>query len=146
MVNPIISRFSAGGPPAPGQDLKILTGPLYSQADVQAAVDAGARIQPITRKCSNDVSKLGLITQPALSEVLLAAIFTGRYVGSEWCTTADDGAWAACDAYHLKRDEWNENAYKYLQCEYYVKFCIGKAGQVILLISCHPPEDKRRKR
>ncbi|MET3715356.1 hypothetical protein ABMD26_001604 [Pseudomonas sp. PvP001] len=61
----------------------------------------------------------------------------GRYLNAQWCQTGKPGVWAACDAYRVSRKEWNEYAYKELDVTYYVKFCIGKLGGLILLVSCH---------
>lgn len=145
--NKIVSRFAEGGAPSvEGASLKITEGPLYPRAEVIDLLDKSTQIHTPTKKCQADVLKLKLTEQPLLAALLKDAVLRGRFIGSEWCRTADDGPWAACDAYELKRKEWNEYAFKELEFEYYVKFCIGKTGQVILLISCHPPENKRRHR
>ena len=53
------------------------------------------------------------------------------------------GPWAACDAYVLVRTEHLPHLRKDMECEYYIKFAIGKTGTVLLLASCHLPEDRR---
>ncbi|MFB2732882.1 hypothetical protein [Shewanella mangrovisoli] len=68
------------------------------------------------------------------------AVQSGRYIGSEWCQSKQDGPWAACDAYSVTLKEWSEHAHKDLSIEYYVKLAISKTGQLILLASCHPSE------
>ncbi|MDP2370128.1 hypothetical protein [Rhodoferax sp.] len=59
-----------------------------------------------------------------------------NYRDSEWCT---DGrrAWAACDAYLLRRNEWITTAHKYMAIEYFLKFAIAKSGALVLMVSCH---------
>jgi len=147
MVSPIIvSREVRGDPPVCGGEQKISGGPLYQAEEILGLIEKSARITPTTRKCTADVAKLGLENQQDLAELVRDAVSCGRFIGAEWCKTSETGPWAACDAYELKRREWNENAHKELPVEYYVKFCIGSKGQVILLFSCHPPEAKWRSR
>jgi hypothetical protein len=147
MVNTtIVSRYTGTGVPLGGAHLKITGGPLYPRADVLDLIEKSTRISAPTKNGAADIAKLKLTDQTELADLLKDTVTRGRFISSEWCRTADDGPWAACDAYELKRKEWNEYAYKELEFAYYVKFCIGKTGQVILLISCHPPEDKRRHR
>ena len=38
--------------------------------------------------------------------------------------------------------EWIEAAYKSFEVEYYVKFAVGKSGHVLLIVSCHLPENR----
>ena len=52
------------------------------------------------------------------------------------------GPWAACDAYQLWHNEWVQAAYKEMCFEYYIKFAIGKSGKLLLLVSCHEPQDR----
>ncbi|MCV3265225.1 hypothetical protein OGZ01_32410 [Vibrio harveyi] len=91
---------------------------------------------PWTRQCKTDIQKLALDTDN-INELLKQAIKQGRYLKSEWCVQKPTGPWAACDSYHLQREEWIEYAHKYISCNYYVKFAIGKTGKILLLVSCH---------
>jgi hypothetical protein len=72
-------------------------------------------------------------------------MINGSFRGSEWCTSKPEGPLAACDAYAVQRAEWSQYAYKELQCRYYVKFCIGKTGKILLVASCHLEENRRTK-
>jgi len=93
-------------------------------------------VRPWTKDCAIDIAKLEL----DISEVAVLAaeaVSHGRFQGSVWCTQSPDGPSAICDAYVLKRKEWNNAAKKELDCEYYVKLAIGRSGAVLLLVSCH---------
>jgi hypothetical protein len=133
-----------GGPPAEGAtdgERRIAGGPLYAVRDVLKLLEK-VSLQCWTRKCQNDVRKLDL-DQVGVASLVNDAIKNGKFNNSEWCVQDPTGPWAACDAYVLKRKEWNTYSYKELQCEYYVKFSIPKSGRLLLLISCHSPEDSR---
>ncbi len=108
--------------------------PIYSHEAVLAA--AAGRVLPWTRDCVRTVRNLGF-DHDDLAQLLSEALRHGRYKDSEWCEQTDAGPWAACDAYVLRRREWNENAFKYLECEYFIKLAVAKTGQVLLLVSCH---------
>ena len=43
-----------------------------------------------------------------------------------------------CDAYKVTHHEWNEQAHKVLPTTWYLKFAIGKTGQLLLMASNHP--------
>lgn len=58
------------------------------------------------------------------------------YIDSEWCENGK-GAWAACDAYSIKRLETALASGKSMTVEYFVKFAVSKTGQLVLLVSCH---------
>lgn len=94
-----------------------------------------------TRKCKDDLQKYFLDAEDAAG-LLSEALQYGRYRDSEWCEQRPTGPWAACDAYTLMRKEWIPHAHKELQIEYYLKFAIARTGTVILLVSCHLPEDR----
>lgn len=135
MVNIIVSQYSGSGVPGPGAPRPIAGGPLYPIAEVLSLL-LTAEIRPVTRKCTEDVQKLSL-GDDDLKDLLTSALRTGRYKASEWCSVGNGNSWAACDSYTVTRSEWNEHAHKELQFCYYIKFCIGKLGSVIMMISCH---------
>ena len=67
---------------------------------------------------------------------LLGHLSPAHYRDSEWCTNGRN-ALAACDSYVLHRVEWVATAGKEMGVEYFLKFAVGKAGQLVLLVSCH---------
>ncbi|PLY15334.1 MAG: hypothetical protein C0631_07640 [Sedimenticola sp.] len=71
------------------------------------------------------------------------AVQSGRFRGAEWCVQHPNGPWAACDAYSFVRREWLAHAHREMSMEYYIKFAIAKTGKLLLVVSCHPPEDRR---
>ena len=116
---------------------RIRSGPLYEVADVLALLAQGDNKTNLwTRKCVQDVGRLAFDIAD-VRELLKQALTKGEYINSEWCVQKPTGPWAACDSYRLLRDEWNDNAYKHLRYEYYVKFAIAKTGRLLLLVSCH---------
>lgn len=137
----IVSRFSGSLPTSGSRGIP--RGPLYPVEEVLALLDTrgGAGITEWTRKCSSDLQKYAIDRDDVIRIVRLA-VRCGRFTGSEWCVQRPDGPWAACDSYSVVRREWNENAYRDMDIEYYVKFAIGKTGQILLLVSCHPSEDR----
>jgi hypothetical protein len=133
----IVSQYSGELPKADG-DRKIrgLKGPLYDPAAVLSLIDKG-KLVPWSKGCLKDMQKWEF-DQEDIEELTSYAIKTGRYRDSEWCEPKANGPWAACDAYYFTRREWNENAYKEMNIEYFVKVAIGKTGKILLLASCHP--------
>jgi hypothetical protein len=128
-----------GNPPekdAGDKARKVPGGPQYLVAEVLPLLKSDpARLRVWTVDCGKDVAKLGL----DFSEVAILvadAVQNGKFNGSEWCSQKPDGPCAICDAYVLRRTDWNQAAKKNLECEYYVKFAISRAGS-ILLVSCH---------
>ncbi|EKO3892080.1 hypothetical protein P0F32_003252 [Vibrio metschnikovii] len=114
-----------------------IDGPLYVVEDVLRILESEANTAiPWTRKCIQNIESLALDTDD-IRDLLKQAITQGQYVNSEWCVQKPTGPWAACDSYRLQREEWREHAYKYMSCNYYVKFAIGKTGKILLLVSCH---------
>ncbi len=87
--------------------------------------------------------KLEQLDADDLHELLEMALRAGRFRGTEWCVQRPDGPWAACDAYVVVRREWVPNAHREMDMEYYIKFAMAKTRTVLLVISCHPPEDRR---
>lgn len=110
---------------------------LHSTATVEELLKQGASVITLwTRKCQSDVAKLELDLNDILI-LLREALQKGKHKGSEWCEQNNDGPVAACDAYVLKRMEWNKATQKHIECEYYIKFTISKTGKLLLLVSCH---------
>lgn len=138
MVNNI-SAYSDQPPAdgAPESKRIIKTGPIYPTADVLEVLSAGRTI-PWTRKCTRDLQNLAF-DDDDIKILVKAALQEGRYLNSQWCVQTPTGPWAACDAYKLSRDEWNDYAYKDLRVDYYLKFAIGKTGKILLLVSVHVP-------
>lgn len=144
MVNKtIVSRFTGDLPLDEGACRKIADGPLYPAGEVLALLDREREqaIELWTRKCKSDVQKYGLNLDD-LYGLLDEALRNGSYRGSEWCVQRPNGPWAACDAYRLFRNEWIENARKFMKMEYYLKFAMARSGQLLLLVSCHLSEDR----
>ncbi|TEU30147.1 hypothetical protein E2B99_03450 [Alkanindiges illinoisensis] len=69
-------------------------------------------------------------------DLLHEAFDSGQYIDSEWCLNKK-GHWLACDSYRIRRREFIEAAHKVMQIEYFIKFCIGKMGAIVLIVSCH---------
>jgi len=144
MVNKtVVSEFVGDPPVAEGACRKIAGGPLYSAAKVLAllAKSGPQGIRAWTDKCIKDIQKWSMDTED-LCDLIAAAVRAGRFRGAEWCVQRPNGPWAACDAYSIVRREWIRHAGKELNVEYYIKFAIAKTGQLLLVVSCHPPEDR----
>jgi hypothetical protein len=133
----IVSQFT-GELPKSAIDRKIkgLKGPLYEPDIVIDILDKGKLI-PWSTGCMRDMQKWEY-GQEDVEDLARYAVRSGKYIGSEWCQSKAEGPWAACDAYRFTRREWNDAAYKLMDCDYYVKIAIGKTGQVLFLVSCHP--------
>ena len=132
MVNFIVVSEYSGGP-TPGDRVKIGGGPLYPLERVQALASKPGGLLLWTRKCVRDAANLTWDADDVAS--VISALTPGDYKDSEWC---DNGrAWAACDAYTIRRWEWVETARKELNIEYFLKFAIGKTGALVLMVSCH---------
>ena len=145
MVNDtIVSRYTGKLPLKTGASRKIPGGPLYPAGEVRALLKdlGGQAVYAWTDKCSRDMQKWALEADD-LCELLGIALQTGRFRGAEWCVQRPNGPWAACDAYSLVRWEWVEYAQREMDMEYYIKFAIAKTGKVLLVVSCHPSEDRR---
>ena len=135
MVNKfIVSEYSSGLPSESGR-VKIAGGPLYDLARVQAIVEDETRLLTWTDKCRKDVFKL---FDDDLGEVagLIQCLKASDYIDSEWCENGRN-AMAACDAYSIRRMEVMPATGKAMPAEYFLKFAIGKAGNLVLLVSCH---------
>jgi len=145
MVNTtIVSRFVGDLPLGEAACRKITAGPLYP-ADEVLALLAGSGSQAVrawTNKCHSDMQKWSLDTED-LVELIEVAVRSGHFRGAEWCVQRPNGPWAACDAYSLVRREWIPHARREMDMEYYLKFAIAKTGKLLLVVSCHPQEDRR---
>ncbi|MEZ8602733.1 MULTISPECIES: hypothetical protein [Vibrio] len=132
-----VSAFEQDPPTSTTTGRINIVGPLYEKEVVLKILESeGNTPIPWTRQCKTDIQNLALDTDD-INELLKQAIKQGQYLKSEWCVQKPTGPWAACDSYRLQREEWIEYAYKYISCNYYVKFAIGKTGKILLLVSCH---------
>lgn len=135
MVNKfIVSEYSSRLPIESGR-VKIAGAPLYDLARVQAIVEDENRLLTWTEKCRKDVFKL---FNDDLAEVagLIQCLKASDYIDSEWCENGKN-AMAACDAYSIRRMEVIPATRKVMPMEYFLKFAIGKTGNLVLLVSCH---------
>jgi hypothetical protein len=148
MVNTLINVSAYQGAPPDDLDTnkasrKILGGPIYDKDDILKVLEGGEdAISPWTKKCISDLKKYE-ISHDEVENYIRIALASGKFKGSEWCKGKKDGVYAACDSYQILVKEWVPAAHKEMTFEYYVKFAIGKLGNLMLIISCHPPEDRR---
>lgn len=134
----VVSRYNSNFPGVGATARAIPGGPLYPKNEVLALLDrlGTCGVSLWTRKCTEDIQKLALDLDEVV-EIVSEALRCGRYISSEWCEQQPTGPWAACDAYELKRRERCPVAKKELEYIYYIKFAIGMAGKILLLVSCH---------
>ena len=126
-----------------GADRTILGGPLYEPRQVLALVKAdGSQLHLWTKKCVKDLRDKLSLDHEGAAELVRDAVASGSYRNSQWCQGNNEIYWVACDAYVLKREEYIRHAHKTMEIEYYVKFAIHGSGKLLLLISCHNPEDR----
>jgi len=128
-----ISAYSAPPPKIGGG--KIGSGPLYTLADVKAAVCKGEGVNLWTRSCVEDVRSLGLDAIGVAD--LICKLSSGDYRDSEWCCSGNKNIIAACDSYILKTREYCEAALKFMDVEYFMKFALKKNGDLVVVASCH---------
>jgi len=121
-----------------GTPSKIAGGPLYK--NILAIIDS-ASVSAITKQCIKDVADLAK-DESSLKSSIKLAVSRGRFLGSEWCQINSSDVWAACDAYSFTEKVWIDAAHKDMECELYIKFCIGKTGAVVLIVSFHPPRQR----
>lgn len=121
-----------------GTQCKIAGGPLYQDTN---AIISSASVKAITQQCRKDVASLGK-DEESLKESIKRAVTQGRFRGSEWCQINSNNVWAACDAYSFTEKTWVEAAHKEMDCEFYIKFCIGLTGALVLIVSFHPPRQR----
>lgn len=132
----VLSQYSTSPPTQMGVGrIKIDGGPLYDLATVQQLVDDPDCINLFTRTCIGEVQKL-FDSDTEQVAALIQALDQRDYIDSEWCENGKVGV-AACDAYRIKRAEVVVATGKSMTTEYFLKFAIGKTGQLVLLVSCH---------
>ena len=139
MVNTLnVSQYDGSPPPdSEDGDHSIDDGPLYPPSDVLGILGAGEdAITLWTKNCIRDVQNMSM-ENADVAALIGTALRQGRYTNSQWCVAKSGGAWAACDAYSVTREEWIGHAHKYMDIEYYVKFAINRSGKLILTVSCH---------
>jgi len=122
-------------PPTEFGRVKIAGGPLYDLARVQALAMDEDKLLAWTKKCRNDVDKYFAGDYAEVVE-LIQRVSSRNYINSEWCENGS-GRIAACDAYSVKRAEDVPATGKREIFEYFLKFAIGKTGNLVLVISCH---------
>ena len=132
----IISEYSQDPPTQTGLRVKIALGrPLYELARVQALAEDVHRIKAVTQKCLQDVEKLFAGEYDDVAS-LICALRPNDYRDSEWCESGRASV-AACDAYVVQRVEVAPGSGQSVAVMYYLKFAIGKTGQLVLMVSCH---------
>lgn len=117
---------------------KISNGPLYG--NILNIIDT-ATIIVVTKQCKKDVAALEKDAGD-IKYAIKSAVRSGRYVGSEWCLLNQNETWAACDSYSFVETTWIEAANKDMPCNFYIKFCISKTGNVLLTVSYHPERSR----
>ncbi len=130
----VLSEYSQDPPTESGR-VKTAVGPLYCLERVWALAQDDDKVQALTRNCRRDVDKFfdGDYGEVA---ALIQAVQARDYIDSEWCENGSGGI-AACDAYKVRRTEVIRATGKYVTFEYFLKFAIGKAGNLVLVVSCH---------
>ena len=136
-----VSRWQEQAPcaeEAEEKDRKISGGPLYLTADVLTILDSGPdKVFPWGKDCSRVMKTKLEWSNDDAATAIREALHHGLFKGSEWCSHSPGSPAVACDAYALRRKEWNEWLRKELVCEYYLKFAINKTGTFVLLVRCH---------
>lgn len=143
MVSIVLTSYTGEGCPDDADSRTIADGPLYGERQIREIL--GSREQPVTpltENCIKDIADLELDSDD-LVELVSECLSRGRFRNSEWCDTGLKGNRAACDAYELKRREWIDRLSKEMEIEYFLKFGISRSKKTILLISCHPPRQRR---
>lgn len=117
---------------------RAVPGPLHGKTDVLAVLSQGSSSVVLwTDECGKDVTYKLEWEIVDVHYLLGEAVVRGRFLGSEWCAQRPMGPVAACDAYSIVREEWNQYARRDLRSEYYVKFALSRTGKSILVASCH---------
>jgi hypothetical protein len=130
----VLSEYSQDPPTEFGRS-KISVGPLYDLARVQALAEDEDKLLALTKKCRNDVDKFFAGDYAEVAE-LIKSLKDHDYIDSEWCESGSGGI-AACDAYKVRRVEEVPGTGKRETFAYFLKFAIGKAGNLVLVVSCH---------
>jgi hypothetical protein len=139
--NVVLSQYTSDPPQESGR-VKIAGGPLYDLTQVLSLAEA-AKVLLWTRKCIRDVRNLYEAVRDEYdsdlamaADLLLRIPESGRYLDSEWCDNGQGGM-AACDAYEVGRSDPVLTTGRRQYTRYFVKFAIGKTGQLLLIVSCH---------
>lgn len=121
---------------------KIPGGPIYRSNDILNILEADEDVIHLwTRKCISDLRKFDS-NHDDVKRYLRIALKSGKFKGSEWCRGNKEHIYAACDSYQIRVEEWVPAAHREMTYEYYVKFAIAKSGDLMLIVSCHPSEDR----
>ena len=123
--------------PGSGSTKIVTDGPLYCIEDVKTLARPES-IRFVTQKCEADVANLGWDHDDVAE--LLGELTSQHYRDSEWCLICGS-LFFPCDAYSICRMEFIPAARKQLPIEYFVKLAIGTSGNLVLIVSCHLPED-----
>ena len=141
MINndqPNVSQFLGPVPEkvAGGGDRRISDAPIYDPDQLLALAQA-ENVTFWSKGARRDAVKWSLDI-PDVSRLVVAALQGGRFLRSEWCQSKAGGPWAACEAWIITQREWVENASKYMDITYYLKFAISRTGRILLMASNHP--------
>ena len=140
----VVSQFVGKGPPREGAYRKISGGPLYEAGDVLDLLSPHT-VKIWTPSCQRDVLNWGLGDED-ICELVKIAVRPNQFYGSEWCLQEADGSWAACDAYTVEYWKWRPSARIKSGVKFYVKFAIEREGEKLLLVSCHPSDNRRQEK
>lgn len=126
-------------------DRSIQNGPIYDPKRVLDIANRGAEfVRPSTYRCHLDMEDMDFDLDD-VANLVVSALTVGSYIGSEWCQITDPpGHWAACDAYKVARSIYDEKQSTFKNKKYYLKFAIGRSGQILLIVSCHISNRKKR--
>lgn len=138
----ILSQYTSDCPDEVGRAKIATASPLYDVAEVTALAEA-VKVLLWTNKCIQNVNDLYVaVSDEYDSELAMVADLlqrlpvSGRYLNSEWCENGKGGV-AACDAYEVSREDPVPATGRRQKTRYFVKFAIGKTGQLLLTASCH---------
>ncbi|MBU4609724.1 type II toxin-antitoxin system MqsR family toxin [Achromobacter sp. GG226] len=112
-----------------------IAGPLYDLGRVKALASSVQALTIVTRKCRRDIANLFGSNHQDVAD-LICSLNQSDYHDSEWCEVSPKSL-AACDAYRVKRREYDLRTDQTLSINYYVKFAIGRGGKLLLLVSTH---------
>jgi len=119
-----------------GRNRLISKTPIYEHAKVLALAE-DQDVNLWSSGSRRDATKWSLDIDD-LSDLIASAIQGGRFVRAEWCQQCTNGPWAACEAWTVTRSEWIDNAGKWMEITYYLKFAISRTGTILLMVSNHP--------
>jgi hypothetical protein len=138
----VLSQYTSDPPDQAGRVKINRAGPIYDLEQVFGLAEE-ALVQLWTRKCIQNVRDLYETVREEYDSDLAMVVdllkrlrTSGRYQDSEWCENGRGGI-AACDAYEVQRSDYVPAIRQRVQTRYFVKFAVGKTGQVLLLVACH---------